>query len=67
MSLGEVEVENGDVYGTGVNLAARLESIAVPGGVCISDWVYALVHSLPGTVCDSLRRCVETGAAPRLG
>ena len=48
VSLGEIEVENGDVYGTGVNLAARLESIAVPGGVCISDWVYAQVHSLPG-------------------
>jgi len=48
VSLGEIAVEDGDVYGTGVNLAARLESIAVPGGVCISDWVYAQVHSLPG-------------------
>jgi len=47
VSLGEIAVEDGDVYGTGVNLAARLESIAVPGGVCISDWVHAQVHSLP--------------------
>ncbi len=48
VSLGEVTLENGDVFGTGVNLAARLESIAVPGGVCISDWAYAQVRSLPG-------------------
>lgn len=48
VSLGEIEVHNGDVYGTGVNLAARLEAIAVPGGVCVSDWVHAQVHSLPG-------------------
>jgi len=48
VSLGEIALEGGDVYGTGVNLAARLESIAVPGGVCISDWVHGQVHSLPG-------------------
>jgi TolB-like protein/Tfp pilus assembly protein PilF len=48
VSLGEIAVENGDVFGTGVNLAARLEPIAVPGGVCVSDWVYAQVRSLPG-------------------
>ncbi len=48
VSLGEITVESGDVFGTGVNLAARLESIAVPGGVCISDWAYAQVRSLPG-------------------
>ncbi|NIR36956.1 MAG: hypothetical protein GWN07_13595, partial [Actinobacteria bacterium] len=36
------------VFGTGVILASRLESIAVPGGVCISDWVYQQVRSLPG-------------------
>jgi len=47
VSLGEVAIENGDVYGTGVNLAARLEAIAAPGGVCVSDWVYAQVHSIP--------------------
>jgi adenylate cyclase len=48
VSLGEITVDNGDVFGTGVNLAARLESIAVPGGVCITDWAYEQVRSLPG-------------------
>ena len=54
VSLGEIAVENGDVYGTGVNLAARLESIAVPGGVCITDWVYAQVRSLPELRIDDM-------------
>lgn len=48
ISLGEITVDDGDVFGTGVNLAARLESIAVPGGVCVSDWAYEQVRSLPG-------------------
>ncbi|HSM02951.1 MAG TPA: adenylate/guanylate cyclase domain-containing protein, partial [Acidimicrobiia bacterium] len=46
VSLGEITFEDGDVYGTGVNLAARLESIAKPGGVCISDWVHEYVRSI---------------------
>ncbi len=39
--LGDVIVESdGDLMGDGVNVAARLESIAQPGGICISDDVY---------------------------
>ncbi|MBW2292241.1 MAG: adenylate/guanylate cyclase domain-containing protein [Deltaproteobacteria bacterium] len=33
---GEVRVEDGRVFGTGVNIAARLEALAEPGGICIS-------------------------------
>jgi adenylate cyclase len=36
VNLGDVIVASDDIYGHGVNLAARLESLAVPGGVCIS-------------------------------
>ncbi len=41
VNLGEVLMDRGEIYGDGVNVAARLESIAVPGGVCISHKVGA--------------------------
>ena len=35
--LGDITIENDDIYGDGVNIASRLESIADPGGIYISD------------------------------
>ena len=40
VNLGDVIVEGDDIYGDGVNIAARLESLAEPGGVCISAKVH---------------------------
>ena len=43
--LGEVMIEEGDVYGEGVNIASRLESIADPGGIYISDSIHKAIKS----------------------
>jgi TolB-like protein/class 3 adenylate cyclase/tetratricopeptide (TPR) repeat protein len=40
INLGDVIVEGGDIHGDGVNIAARLEGLAQPGGICLSDDVY---------------------------
>src|SRR6201987_1058887 len=40
VNIGDVIVEPHDIFGDGVNIAARLESIAEPGGICISSSAY---------------------------
>jgi TolB-like protein/class 3 adenylate cyclase len=44
VNIGDVIVEPNDIFGDGVNIAARLESIAEPGGICISSSAYDYVR-----------------------
>ena len=44
INMGDVIVEDGDIHGDGVNIAARLEGTAEPGGICVSGIVYDQVH-----------------------
>jgi TolB-like protein len=46
--MGDVIVEPHDIFGDGVNVAARLESIAEPGGICISSAAYDQVRGKVG-------------------
>jgi len=48
VNLGEVIVDRDDIYGDGVNVAARLQGLAEPGGICLSGAVFdAIGHQLP--------------------
>ena len=44
VNLGDIIVEDGDIHGDGVNIAARLEGIAAPGGICISEDAFRQVR-----------------------
>jgi TolB-like protein/class 3 adenylate cyclase len=48
INVGDVIVEPHDIFGDGVNIAARLESIAEPGGICISASAYYHVRAKVG-------------------
>jgi adenylate cyclase len=51
--IGDVMLRAGDLFGDGVNIAARLQSIAKPGGVCVSGVTYDQVRKvLPMTFVD---------------
>jgi TolB-like protein/class 3 adenylate cyclase/Tfp pilus assembly protein PilF len=48
VNIGDVIVEPHDIFGDGVNIAARLEGIANPGGICISSSVYDQIRGKVG-------------------
>jgi class 3 adenylate cyclase len=54
IQLGDVVVEGERIYGDGVNVAARLEALAEPGGICISGTVYDQVRHKLSHVYEGL-------------
>ncbi len=50
VNLGDIIIDGDDIYGNGVNVAARLEALAEPGGICIS-----------GRVVDQVEKNIDVG------
>ena len=65
INLGDIIVEEGDIFGDGVNIAARLEAHAEPGGVLISNNVHDQVRDrLPFAFTDLGEQLVKNIARP---
>lgn len=47
LNLGDAVVERGNLFGEAVNVAARLEGLSDPGGICVSESLYEQVKHLP--------------------
>src|SRR6516164_5542804 len=65
INLGDVIVDNDDIFGDGVNVAARLEALAKPGGICISRTVRDQIRDrLPYAFEDLGEQAVKNIARP---
>jgi len=54
INVGDVMVEGDDIYGDGVNIAARLEGLAEPGGICVARNVFNQVKGKIDTAFEDL-------------
>src|SRR5215217_950674 len=52
--VGDIIIDDNDIFGDGVNISARLEGIAEPSGVCMSDDAYRQVRGKVEIACDDL-------------
>ena len=64
VNLGDVMVDGSDIYGDGVNIAARLQELAEPGGVVVSAPVYDQVHNKLSLGFDCLGQQQMKNVAP---
>jgi len=54
INVGDIIIENGDIFGDGVNIAARLEALAEPGGICLSGAAHEQVRDRLDLAFDDL-------------
>ena len=54
INMGDVVKEDGNLYGEGVNIAARLEALSKPNGICLSKNIYELVKTKTNFSFDDL-------------
>ena len=65
INVGDVMVKDGDIFGDGVNIAARLEGLADPGGICISRGIHDhVLKKLPFEFEDLGEKSVKNIAQP---
>jgi adenylate cyclase len=64
INLGDVMVDGSDIYGDGVNIAARLQALAEPGGVVVSASVYDQVHDKLSVGFDCIGRQQMKNVSP---
>lgn len=65
INIGDVIIDEGDVYGDGVNIAARLETLANPGSICIVDSAYRQIEGkVPVNAADLGEQQLKNIARP---
>jgi adenylate cyclase len=57
--VGDIIIDDNDIFGDSINIAVRLEVIAEPGGVCISDDAYRKIRGKVGVAVDDMTFSVE--------
>jgi adenylate cyclase len=65
INVGDIIMDDGDIYGDGVNIAARIEPLAEPSGICLSDNAYRQIKGkLPLEVIDQGEQQLKNIAQP---
>ena len=52
INVGDIIIDEGDIYGDGVNIAARVETLASPGAICLSDNAYQQIKGKLALRCQ---------------
>lgn len=65
VNLGDIIIDEGDIFGDGVNVAARLESIAPPGGIAVSQEVFnSIANKVDAAFVDAGEQSLKNIAHP---